>query len=43
MELTIIDKDIGGSLVNVQYPMSYSNSEQGSVQNVGGNSFLKFP
>ena len=39
MELTIIDKDIGGSLVNVQYPMSYSNSEQESVQNVGGNSF----
>ena len=43
MELTIIDKDIGGSLVNVQYPMSYSNSEQGSVQNVGGNSFFKVP
>ena len=39
MFLTIIDKYIEGSLVSVQYPMSYSNSEQESFQNVGGNSF----
>ena len=43
MFLTIIDKDIEGGLVSVQYPMSYSNSEQESFQNFPWKQFLKVP